>query len=200
MANIKGIFRGLKEKKWFQAVMKVAPTFATALGGPFAGIALSTAAEALGLEEGMTEAQLAKQVEQNPEVLVKMRDVEGKWKAKMRELDITERDLELQDTQSARDMNVAMKSRTPAWLAGVVLVIFAGLAGTILWGLVSQNLVIDETVEKFMFFLFGLVGSWVGQIMTFFFGSSQGSMVKTIELAEALKAYIRTGRQNQPEV
>lgn len=191
--GVKKFFKNLKEKPAFQAIAKVAPLLASALGGPFAGAALQVASGALGFEGVMTEEQLLKQVEQDPEVLVKLRDVEGKWAAKMKELGITEKELAYQDTQSAREMNIATKSRIPAVLAGVVLFIFAGLAGTILWGMISQQLVLDETVEKFMFFLFGLVGSWVGQIMQFFFGSSQGSMVKTIELAEALKSYIRAG-------
>jgi hypothetical protein len=189
--GIKKFFKNLKEKPAFQAIAKVAPVFASALGGPFAGAALSIAAGALGVDGNMTEEQLLREVERDPEVLVKLRDVEGKWEAKMKELGITEKELAYQDTQSARDMNVATKSKIPAILAAVVLLIFGGLAGTILWGLISHQLVIDETVEKFMFFLFGLVGSWVGQIMQFFFGSSQGSMVKTIELAEALKSYIK---------
>lgn len=183
-----GFWKKLKSKKWFQQVAKVAPTVGAALGGPFAGMALNVVASALGVDP--TEAAIEHEISQNPDALLKLKTAEMELKVKMRELDITIEDLHGQDRRSAREMHMALRDKTPFVLATYILSAFTALAGVILWGLISQNLVIDPAIEKFLYFLFGAVSGWVTQVISFYFGSSKGSMLKTIEQTEALRGYM----------
>jgi hypothetical protein len=189
-----GVFKGLKEKKWVQALARVAPKIATAVGGPFAGMALGAIGDALGIEGKPTEAEVeAKIMEGNPETFLALKQAEHDFEVKMRELDLKEEDLEYQDKQGAREMHMALKDRAPHVLAGVVFAMFGGITGAILWGMISRALEIDPVTEKFLYFLFGLVGSWVGQIISFYFGSSKGSLIKSIQQAEAMQTYLKNG-------
>ena len=82
----------------------VAPTIATAVGGPFGGLAASILTDVFG---GQSEDEIEKQLAAgNPEALLKLKEVEKQFQAKMRELDISEQDLYLKDIQSARVMAV----------------------------------------------------------------------------------------------
>jgi hypothetical protein len=192
-----GFLDKLKDKKWLQALGKVAPKIATALGGPFAGMALGAVGEALGLDSKPTEADIKRLVaEGNPETFLALRKAEQAFEIRMRELDIEEKDLAYKDTGGAREMHIALQDKTPTVLATVIFTIFGGITGAILWGMISQNLAIDPVTEKFLYFLFGLVGSWVGQVVSFYFGSSKGSLVKTIQQAEAMQGYLKNGKDD----
>lgn len=183
----------MPKKKWLEILKKIAPVAATAIGGPFAGLAVKALGKAVG-DENATEETLATLIEGgDSEVLVKLKEGEQAFKVKMKELDIREEDLAYKDIASAREMQMHTKEKTPAVLAAVVLVLFGGLTGTILWGMISESFVMGVVEEKFVFFLFGAVISWVTQIIAFYYGSSKGSMMKTIEMTRALRGYIQNG-------
>ena len=187
--GIKKFFKKLKESKVFKGIMNVAPTVAGALGGPFGFLAVNTINEVLGTAY-TDEEQFAQAVQADPNIMLKMKEVESAFLLKMDENDLSREDLHAQDRQSAREMHVALKDKTPFILAVYILSLFTALAGTILWGIISANLVIDPTIEKFLYFLFGAVTGWVTQVISFHFGSSKGSQLKSIENAEALRNYM----------
>ena len=166
----------LKEKKWFQTLMGIAPTVATALGGPFAGLAMNVVKSATGLES--EEALETALMGGNPESLLALRNADSAFKLQMKELGIKEEQLVYDDISDARARQIAMKDHTPAILTAVALTFFFALAASVLY-----NLEIVREQESFIMFLFGAASGWVTQGMGYFLGSSKGSQRKTDILA-----------------
>lgn len=164
---------------WKGILSKVAPMAATAMGGPFGGMAASALLNVLGVEpeQGNEEAQL-EQAMQNltPEQAVILKEGERKWKLQMREMDIKEADLNARDRDSARKMQMATNSWVVPVLALVTVGGFFAVVGAILTGKVP----LDSTLTGFVL---GAVSSKAEQIYNFFFGSSKGSKDKTAHMA-----------------
>lgn len=163
---------------WKGILSKVAPMAATAIGGPFGGMAASALLSTLGIEaeKGNEESQL-EQAMQNltPEQAVKLKEGERQWKLRMREMDIKEDDLHARDRDSARKMQMANHSWVVPVLALVTVAGFFVVVGLILTGKVP----LDSTLTGFVL---GAVSSKAEQIYNFFFGSSKGSKDKTAQM------------------
>lgn len=170
-----GILKKVKDKKWFQALQKIAPKIAGALGGPFGGLAENVLEEVLGINSDQAMESIAAG---DPETFAKLRMAEIEFDERMRELDIEEQDLYLDDVADARAMRTANKDYTPAVLTGLAIVFFGILSYAILWdsAVVSGN-------EKFIWYLLGAANGLVVQGFNFFLGSSRGSQRKTDILA-----------------
>lgn len=169
----------LKDKKWFKAIMKIAPGIATAIGGPFGGLAATVLKEVTGMDEAGIEKAIA---EGDPNVFLQLKQAEQAFELKLKELDIRVEELQYADVADARARQIAMKDHTPAILTGVALTFFFALSYSVLTSLeiVQQN-------EAFVMFLFGAASGWVTQGMSYFLGSSKGSQRKTDMLAGAPK-------------
>ena len=161
----------LKDKKWFQAVMKVAPVIATAVGGPFGGLAANVLKSVTGLDEAGIEKAIA---EGDPNIFLQLKKAEQEFAVKLKELDIKVDELEYKDISDARARQIAMKDHTPAILTAVALAFFFMLSWSVL-----KNLDIVQTNMEFVMFLFGAASGWVTQGMSYFLGSSAGSKRKT---------------------
>jgi len=171
-----GLFKKVKDKKWFQALKKVAPKIAGALGGPFGGLAENVLEEVLGSNSDQAMEDIAKG---NPEVFERLRLAEIEFNERMRELDIKEQDLYLDDVADARAMRIATKDYTPAVLTGLAVLFFSVMAYAILW----DAAVVDGN-EKFVWYLLGTGNALLIQCYNFFMGSSNGSQRKTDLLAD----------------
>lgn len=105
---------------------KAAPWLAAAAAGPagLAGMAIKTAAEALGATETTTEAVTAALVGANPEQMAALRQADNDFKLRMQELGYkSTADLEalaVADRKGAREMQIAKPSIMPALLSGLV--------------------------------------------------------------------------------
>ena len=88
---------------WKETLAAVAPTIATAIGGPFAGMADKMAADKLGIESSESALQEAV-VSGNPDVMLQLKQVDADFKIKARELDIKEQQLNVENTKSARSL------------------------------------------------------------------------------------------------
>jgi hypothetical protein len=170
-----GILKKVKNKKWFQALGKVAPKIAGALGGPFGGLAENVLEEVLGVGSDKAMEEIATG---NPEVFERLRLAEIEFDERMRQFDIEEQDLYLDDIADARAMRVATKDFTPAILTGLAIVFFGVMAYAILW----DAAVVDGN-EKFVWYLLGTGNALLIQCYNFFMGSSRGSQRKTDLLA-----------------
>jgi len=167
---------GLKDKKWFQAVMQIAPTIATALGGPFAGLATNILGKVTGMKpEEIDEAIAAG----DPEVFAKLQLAEQQFELELEALKIEKEQLVYDDIADARAMRVATKDWTPAVLTAIALTFFFTLSFAVLYNLA----LVQGESKDFAFYLFGVASGWVTQGMTFFLGSSKGSQRKTDLLA-----------------
>ncbi|MHC4703360.1 MAG: hypothetical protein ACYTFQ_22570 [Planctomycetota bacterium] len=170
-----GILKKMRDKKWFQALQKIAPKIAAAAGGPFGGLAENVLEEVLGVNSDEAMEQIAAG---SPEVFERLRQAEIEFEQRMAELEIEEQDLYLKDVADARAMRTANRDYTPAILTGLAVVFFGVLAYAILW----DAAVIDGN-EKFVWYLLGTGNALLIQCYNFFMGSSRGSQRKTDILA-----------------
>ena len=156
----------------------VAPVLATAIAGPAGGAAVGWLASKLGIDddtiEGVTNALTG-----NPELTLKLK-----------ELDLEYAKLEVADRDSARQAYAAVATSEHATkLDKVVVPVLAlgvvGLAFTLIGVLMFVNTPTDQ--QQIIIFALGFITSAAGQVLSFYFGSSQGSKDKTEEIKGMLK-------------
>jgi hypothetical protein len=153
---------------------QVAPTIATALGGPLAGVAVKTLSNALfGHENGSADDVAAAISTATPEQLAAIKKIDADFRAHMKELDIDLERIAAGDRDSARQMQIANKDWTPKALA---FCITFGFFGALVWILVFG---IPKTGTEVLLMMLGsLSTSWTG-VVQFYYGSSAGSKAKT---------------------
>lgn len=162
-----------KKKKLFQILANIAPKIAAAIGGPFGGLASTVLKEVFGTDD---EAEIEKAiVEASPEALLKLKAAEHAMEVKMKELDIDETALYVQDTQDARSLAKSQGVRPQLVLTTLFLSIYAGL----LWAFFLLEFELNDWQRGQMGILIGVVTSAVVQIINFWFGTSKGSHDKT---------------------
>jgi hypothetical protein len=147
----------------------IAPTIATAVGGPFGTMAYGLIAHELGVspEEAKTTIEAGKLT---AEQIASVQLAEVQIKAKAQELNLDFAKLTVDDRKSARDMQSKNNSFIPGAMAIVVTLGFFG----ILIGLMTETF---KTSEALMLMLGSLGTAWTG-IIAFYFGSSAGSQAK----------------------
>lgn len=102
---------------WKSIVKTVAPMLGIALGGPLAGLAVKTIGDKLLGNPDASEEDIANYVMQaTPEQLIKLK-----------ELDVTFYQLQVQDRDSARQREMVVKDSTPSILAFATLIFTVGL-------------------------------------------------------------------------
>jgi hypothetical protein len=149
---------------------QIAPSIATALGGPLAGLAVTAISKALGIDE----KDVQKTIETgklSAEQMMSLKQAEIELQAKAQELGLNFETLATQDRKSARDMQISTKSIIPAVLAiGVTIGFFA-----ILVGLMTDNV----TKSDALLLMLGSLGTAWTAIVSFYFGSSANSEKQT---------------------
>jgi hypothetical protein len=156
----------------------VAPVLATAIAGPAGGAAVGWLASKLGVDDatvdGITEA-----LQGNPELTMKLK-----------ELDLEYAKMDAQDRDSARKAYAEVatsqyatkyeKAVAPTLALGTV-----GLAFLFIGFLMWKDIPTDQ--QQIIIFALGFITSSAGQVLSFYFGSSQGSKDKTKEIEGLMK-------------
>jgi cation transporter-like permease len=154
----------------------IAPTVATALGGPLAGMAVSAISKAIGCDPDEVQDIISSgKLTAEQVASIQLAELELKKQAQSMNLDFAK--LIAEDKQSARAMQIATKSWIPALLAVCVTIGFFG----ILLGLMTEHF---KTSDALMLMLGSLATAWTG-VMAFYFGSSASSQAKTELLAKS---------------
>ena len=158
---------------------QVAPTIATALGGPLAGLAVKTISEAMFGQQDANESEVsAALMGATPEQLQKLKETDATFKLKMKELDIDLEKISSEDRDSARKMQMETRDWIPRALA--ISVTF-GFFGILTWLLTKG---VPPTGSETLIYMLGALGTaWTG-IVQFYFGSSAGSKAKTDALTK----------------
>jgi hypothetical protein len=149
---------------------QVAPTIATALGGPLAGLAVSALSKALGINADIVQKTIddgklsADQIAQ-----VKIAELELQKQAQ--ELGLNFEQLAVEDRKSARDLQATTHSFIPPTLS---IMVTCGFFGILCYLMVSSA---DTANTPLMIMLGSLGTAWTG-IIAFYFGSSAGSQKK----------------------
>lgn len=147
----------------------IAPTLATAVAGPLGGAAVSALASKFGVSDSV-EA-VAKAIAGDPAAAQKLQEMELEF-AK----------LDNEDRDSARKAHLAIATSPDAhWLEKLVVPILAlgtvGLCFLLIGVLLFIN--IPDSQENIIIYALGFITSAAGQVLSYFFGSSQGSKDKT---------------------
>ncbi len=158
---------------------QIAPTIATALGGPLAGLAVSAIAKAVGVEEDKV-SDLISSNKMTPEQIAQVKIAEIELKKQENELGLNFEALAVDDRKSAREMQAATRSIVPPALAGAITLGFFGILSMLLFGQVDGN---NPTI---LMMLGSLSTAWTG-IIAYYFGSSAGSQAKTEMLSKPIK-------------
>jgi hypothetical protein len=148
---------------------QIAPTLATALAGPLAGLAVDAISNAVGIDpkdvnKTISEGKLT------AEQIAQIKTAELAMAARAQELGLDFEKIAVDDRKSARQMQVATQSWIPGAMAIVVTLGFFG----ILIGLMTEHF---KTSDALMLMLGSLGTAWTG-IIAFYFGSSAGSQKK----------------------
>jgi len=165
---------------WIDTIEKLAPTVASALGSPVAGMAVGALESALGMSAQDVKATV-ESGKLTADQVAAIQQSELAIKAKAQELGLDFEKLAVEDRTSARNMQMNVKSWVPPFLALSVTVGFFG----ILVGMMTQKF---ATSDALMLMLGSLGTAWTG-IIAFYFGSSAGSQAKD----EAIHAKLNGG-------
>lgn len=151
----------------------VAPSIATALGGPLAGMATKALSQALlGNENGSEDDLKAAMSNASPEQLSVLKKIDADFKVQMKSLDIDLEALAVDDRKSARSMQTETKDWIPRALAVSVTLGYFGIIAFVLMSGLPMN-----GSEVLLMLLGTLSAGWTG-VMAFYFGSSSGSQKK----------------------
>lgn len=155
-------------------VRTVAPTVATALGGPLAGMATQVISTAvLGKPDGTQDELSAALSAATPDMLLKLKQAELGFQARMKELDIDLEKLAAGDRDSARKREIAVRDKTPQYLAAVSFIGFFGVLAMIMFADIP-----DKAHDALMLML-GALSTMVMGVIQYYFGSSSGSAAKS---------------------
>jgi len=156
---------------------QIAPTIATAMGGPLAGMAVSAISKAIGVDpEKVSDMIAGNKLTADQIAQVKIAEIELQKQAQ--ELGLNFEKLEVEDRKSAREMQAATRSMMPPLLAGAVTLGFFGILMMMFIGRVDSN-------NPAILMMLGSLGTaWTG-IIAYYFGSSAGSQAKTEMLSKA---------------
>ena len=147
----------------------IAPTIATALGGPLGGLAYEAVSKVLGISQDDAKKMLD-DGKLTADQIANVQQAEIALKAKAQELNLDFEQLAVQDRKSARDLQQNTHSIIPPALAIIVTLGFFG----ILVGLMMETF---KTSDALLLMLGSLGTAWTA-IMSFYFGSSAGSQAK----------------------
>lgn len=147
----------------------IAPTIATALGGPLAGLAIEAVSKAIGIDPKDVQSTIS-EGKLNADQIMLIKQAEIQMAARAQEMGLDFAKLSNDDRKSAREMQATTKSMIPAILAIAVTCGFFG----ILVGMMTDTF---KTSDALMLMLGSLGTAWTG-IIAFYFGSSASSQNK----------------------
>lgn len=172
---------------WKAIVKAVAPSIATALGGPLAGLGVKAISEALLGHSNGTEADIAKAMaDASGPDLVKLREIDAQFAAQMKALDVDLERIAAGDRDSARKREVQSGDAwTPRIIGGMALGGFLWATYWVLSGQVAG--LTDPTTVALVGTLVGYVSAKADQVISYYFGSSVGSARKTEAMSDAMQ-------------
>jgi hypothetical protein len=163
---------------WKQLVGTVAPTLATALGSPLAGMATKAMCAAVLGDEHASEDDLATALQSaSPETLRTLKQADNDFRQHMADLGVDLEEIAAQDRDSARRLQGNTKSWAVPVLGSLTVAGFFTTVGWVLTGQVS----LESTL---LGFVLGQVSAKAEQVYNFYFGSSAGSKEKTAYLTQ----------------
>lgn len=163
-----------------QIIKTIAPTVASALGGPLAGAAVFALGSILGIGEP-TQDKIKDAIESaqmTPAQVAQIKALELQYQNDEKERAFKYAELEFKDIDSAREREAKVQDHTNRNLAYTIVCAFVALVGATLIGYTKVDSVLAGT-------LVGYLSAKCEQVLSYYFGSSRGSERKTELLAAA---------------
>ena len=165
-------------------ISAVAPGLGTILGGPLGGLAGGLLAKAFGAKDANGNVVPAdpKAIEklilgQDPETLLKLKQVDADLQVKLRELEIDESKLNFDDRDSARKREMAVRDDTPRNLAYIYTLGFFSMMAAQLH-IVINHVPIDPVGMRMLDTTTGVLFAMMLGSKEYYFGSSSSSKFK----------------------
>jgi hypothetical protein len=160
---------------WLKTIGSLAPTVATALGGPLTGVAVAALGKALGLDSP-TEDKVANIIASGkltPEQLSAIKLAELDFQKHESDIGFKYTELEFKDKDSARNLTIQTKSITPEALSWLIIALGLGAEVYVLFHGIP-NKVSDMVAGRIL----GTLDAAVITVISFWLGSSVGSRNK----------------------
>ena len=159
---------------------QIAPTIATCLGGPLAGLAVTALSKLFGVAPDQVQSMINDN-KLSADQIAAVQQEEIRFKGQTQALGLNFEQLAVEDRKSARDMQTTTQSIIPPLLSILVTV---GFFGILAYLMVTPA---DTANTPLMIMLGSLGTAWTG-IIAFYFGSSAGSRAKDQMLFESTPA------------
>jgi K+-sensing histidine kinase KdpD len=158
---------------WKSIVGTVAPTIATALGGPMAGAAVKFLGDQFLGDENASEKKVAEFVQSaTPDQLLHLKKADQEFAIKMEELGVDVFKLEVEDKKDARRNH--KDSKMPA----IMTVVLTLLIAAILWALFYVP--VPDGAKEVLFFILGIVTKEWANSLHYWYGTTKGSADKNL--------------------
>lgn len=163
---------------WKKVVGAVAPTIATALGGPLAGVAIKTLATQFLGKPDATEDEVAQAVASaDPQTLLRLKEIDAEFKKAMLDAGVKLEEIAAADRNSARQREIQTHDVwTPRFIAATVI---GGFLFCV-WAVFSGHIegLKDPLVIGTIGTLIGYTSAKADQVVSYYFGSSASSKAK----------------------
>ena len=149
----------------------LAPTLATAFGGPLAGMAVEVCSKALGVEPSEVQNVISSG-KMTADQIASLQQAELALKARAQEMGLDFEKIAVADRASARQMQISTHSFVPPLLSVMIVVA---------WSLIQYFLlthVIDPSMRELIARVLGTLDGALMLVLSFYFGSSAGSQAK----------------------
>lgn len=160
---------------WKQVVGAVAPWMATALTGPFGGMAVSALADALGLSDKTEDAIKQAISGATPEQMLAIKQADQQFAVRMQELGFANQQalakISADDRASARAREIATGDKTPRNLAYLLVGGAIGIGAALLFG----QLTLDSTLAGVVI---GYLFNEAGAVTAYYYGESKKQFTK----------------------
>jgi hypothetical protein len=145
----------------------VAPTIATALGGPVAGLAVKAVSNALfGHENGTEDDIMTALGSPTGDQLANLKKIDADFKVQMKSLDIDLERIAAGDRDSARQMQIATHDWTPRVIAFIVVAAWVFIQWHLFNGAVPDSM--RELISRML----GTLDAALTLVLSYYFGSS----------------------------
>ena len=149
----------------------IAPTIATALGGPLAGMAVEAVSKAIGVDPGEVQNTI-NSGKMTADQIASLQTAEIALKARAQEMGLDFEKLAVADRASARQMQISTNSFVPPALSIMIVVAWSAVQYFLL------THVIDPSMRELIARVLGTLDGALMLVLSFYFGSSSGSQAK----------------------
>ena len=153
---------------WLESI---APTIATAMGGPLAGMAVEAISKAIGVDPSEVQNTI-NSGKMTADQIASLQTAEIALKARAQEMGIDFEKLAVADRTSARQMQISTQSFIPPALSIMIVLAWAAVQFFLL------THVIEPTMRELIARVLGTLDGALMLVLSFYFGSSSGSQAK----------------------